>query len=286
MNNQRKSALGRGLESLIPTTSVAQEGERILEIPLDEISSNPYQPRFSFKEESLNELAESIKTHGVLEPIILRRITVGYELIAGERRLRAAEIAGLNSIPSVVRLLNEKQAAEIALVENIQREDLNVLEEAQAYRRLLLEFSYTQEELAQKVGKSRSHVANTIRLLNLPAEIQEDLVQEELSMGHARALLSLSTARQLFYSQLVKERRLSVRQLEQMVKSLDQPKKRDKDKKSKAKSSHVRFWESKLKSSLQTKAKIVNKSKGGHIEISFFDEEDLARIMELLIGEM
>lgn len=285
MNSQRKSALGRGLQSLIPTSTEVQEGERILEIPLVEIASNPFQPRLQFNQEALAELAESIKAHGVLEPVILRRVEQGYELIAGERRLKAAEIAGLNTIPGVVRILNDLQAAEIALVENIQREDLNPLEEAQGFKRLLLEFNYTQEELGQKVGKSRSHVANIMRLLNLPKEIQKDLLDGLISMGHARALLPLSQSRQFFYNQLVKDKGLNVRQLEQMIRSLDDRTKDQKKKQRSGKNSHLRYLESQIKSALQTKARIVAKEKGGHIEIVYFDEEDLQRIVELLAGE-
>jgi len=285
MSIPKKAALGRGLGVLIPTEPEVQEGEMIQQIPLDEIVSNPYQPRRHFDEESLRELAESIQQVGVLEPVILRRIESGYELIAGERRLRAAVVAGLSTIPSVIRLLNDQQVAEMALIENIQRENLNALEEANAYQRLILEFHYKQEELAIKVGKSRPHISNTLRLLQLPQEVQQELIQGHISMGHARALVTLKPTQQLFYTQLVINRNLSVRQLESMIQSVTEGKSsgvKKADKLDGSKGAWFKHWESKLKSSLQTKAKIVRKEKGGRIEISYFDEEDLLRLLDQL----
>lgn len=285
MSSPKKVALGRGLSALIPVEAELQEGEMIQQIPLEQIVSNPFQPRRHFDEDSLRELGESIKQVGVLEPVIVRVVESGFELIAGERRFRAASLAGLTAIPAIVRLMNDQQVAEMALIENIQREDLNALEEAQAYQRLILEFHYKQEELAGKVGKSRPHISNTLRLLQLPPEVQEDLIQGHLSMGHARALVPLKPSQQLFYTQLVRNRNLSVRQLESMIQSVSESRKpntKKQDPKEERKSAVLRHWESKLKSSLQTRAKIVNKEKGGHIEISYYDEEDLLRLLELL----
>lgn len=288
MSSPKKSALGRGLSALIPVDSELQEGEMIQQIPLEQIVSNPFQPRRHFDEDSLRELGESIKQVGVLEPVIVRVVESGFELIAGERRFRAASLAGLTAIPAIIRLLNDQQVAEMALIENIQREDLNALEEAQAYQRLILEFRYKQEELAIKVGKSRPHISNTLRLLQLPPEVQQDLIQGHLSMGHARALVTLKPSQQMFYTQLVKNRNLSVRQLESMIQSVSEKKKpnnKKDDTKDEPKSAVFRHWESKLKSSLQTRAKIVRKDKGGRIEISYFDEDDLMRLLDILTTE-
>jgi ParB family chromosome partitioning protein len=288
MSSPKKVALGRGLSALIPMESEVLEGEMIQQIPLEQIVSNPFQPRQHFDEDSLRELSESIRQVGVLEPVLVRIIETGFELVAGERRFRAAALADLTTIPAVVRLLNDQQVAEMALIENIQREDLNALEEAQAYQRLILEFRYKQEELAIKVGKSRPHISNTLRLLQLPLEVQQELIHGHISMGHARALVTLKPAQQLFYTQLVKNRNLSVRQLENMIQSVSESKKTNNKKeelKEGSKSAWFKHWESKLKSSLQTKAKIVRKEKGGRIEISYFDEEDLLRLLDVLTIE-
>jgi len=288
MSSPKKAALGRGLSALIPMESEVLEGEMIQQIPLEQIVSNPFQPRQHFDEDSLRELSESIRQVGVLEPVLVRIIETGFELVAGERRFRAAALAELTTIPAVVRLLNDQQVAEMALIENIQREDLNALEEAQAYQRLILEFKYKQEELAVKVGKSRPHISNTLRLLQLPLEVQQELILGHISMGHARALVTLKPTQQLFYTQLVKNRNLSVRQLENMIQSVSESKKSNSKKeepKDGPKSAWFKHWESKLKSSLQTKAKIIRKEKGGRIEISYFDEEDLLRILDVLTTE-
>jgi ParB family chromosome partitioning protein len=288
MSSPKKAALGRGLSALIPMEPEVLDGEMIQQIPLEQIASNPFQPRQHFDEDSLRELSESIRQVGVLEPVLVRIIETGFELVAGERRFRAAALAELTTIPAVVRLLNDQQVAEMALIENIQREDLNALEEAQAYQRLILEFKYKQEELAVKVGKSRPHISNTLRLLQLPLEVQQELIQGHISMGHARALVTLKPTQQLFYTQLVKNRNLSVRQLENMIHSVSESKKSNskiEEPKDGPKSAWFKHWESKLKSSLQTKAKIIRKEKGGRIEISYFDEEDLLRILDVLTTE-
>lgn len=281
----KKPALGRGLSALIPGEPVVQDGETIRQLALNEIVSNPYQPRRQFDEEGLRELAESIRQYGILEPIIVRTVETGYEIVAGERRWRAAALVGLQTVPAVVRLLNDQQVAEMALIENIQREDLNALEEAQAYQRLILEFHYKQEDLAAKVGKSRPHISNTLRLLQLPQEVQKELVMGYISMGHARAMLSLKPAQQLFYTELVKNRNLSVRQLENMIQAVHVGKKpvtKGTNSPTGLKGSWLKHWELKLKSTYQTKAKIVHKDKGGKIEISYFDQDDLERILEML----
>lgn len=283
----KKTGLGRGLSSLIPTEPESQIGEQIQQIAINEIKTNPYQPRSGFQPEGLQELANSIKEHGVLEPLILRIVADGYELVAGERRWRAAAMVGLKTVPAVVRMLSDKQAAEMALIENIQRQDLNAIEEATAYQRLILEFGYLQEELADKVGKSRPHVTNILRLLQLPREIQAELINGSISMGHARALLPLKLALQLLYVELVKSKNLSVRQLEDLVQATLKPDKallKEKIEALTKRSALIQHWESQLKTTLQTKARIKPKGKGGKIEITFFDEEELQRLLDRLIN--
>ena len=209
--------LGRGLGALIPELEVA-ESEGRLEIPIGQIRANPFQPRREFDPIKLGELAESIREHGVLQPVLLRRMEGGYELVAGERRMRAAEMAGLAKIPAVIGDFADSAMMEIALVENLQREDLNPIEEAEAYRRLLDEFGLTQEEVAQKVGKSRPAIANTLRLLNLPAPVREDLSAGRTTVGHARAILGLkSEGEQLDAWKDVVSSVMSVRETEELV---------------------------------------------------------------------
>lgn len=186
-----KRGLGKGLGALIPVAEPEDE-ETVREINIEDIRPNSFQPRRAFDEEKLAEMAESVRTHGILQPVVVRSIIGGYELVAGERRWRAAQLAGLVRIPAVIRELSEGEMMEVALIENIQREDLNPLEEAEAFKILLTEFGLTQEELAQRVGKSRSHIANILRLLNLTPEVQSYVSRGTITMGHARALLALS----------------------------------------------------------------------------------------------
>ena len=283
----KKTGLGRGLSSLIPTEPEFQSGEQIQQIAVSEIKANPYQPRSGFQAEGLQELANSIREHGVLEPLILRLVADGYELVAGERRWRAAAMVGMKTVPAVVRLLSDKQAAEMALIENIQRQDLNAIEEATAYQRLILEFGYSQEELADKVGKSRPHLTNILRLLQLPREIQAELINGSISMGHARALLPLKPALQLLYVELIKSKNMSVRQLEDLVQATLQPDKAQVKAKAETLTKRMALlshWESQLKTILQTKARIKSKGKGGKIEITFFDEDELQRLLDRLIN--
>ena len=192
MNKPR--GLGKGLGALIPDYDDTENQGPQLEVAIETVTPNPYQPRKEFSAEKLNDLAESIKIHGVIQPLLVRDYQGEYQLIAGERRLRASKLAGLTTVPVVVREMTDQAMMEVALVENIQREDLNPIEEAEAYRRLMDEFQLTQEDIAKKVGKSRPTVANTLRLLNLPSELQADLANGNLTTGHARALLSLKTA--------------------------------------------------------------------------------------------
>lgn len=251
------------------------EGSRKSEIDIDSIRPNPYQPRRTFDEAKLNELAKSIETHGVFTPILVKEAVQGYELIAGERRLRAAKLANLKKIPAVVVEFDDQQMMEIALLENIQREDLNAIEEALGYEKLIARLGYTQEELAKRIGKSREHVANMLRLLKLPKTVQQHVVDGKLSMGHVRALLSLKDEQRM---EEVADKaialHLSVRAVETMVKNINNPKEEVK----KEKDIHLQAVEKKLQRKFQTKVRIDQK----HIAITYVDQDDLNRILELL----
>lgn len=273
--------LGKGLDALIPALEV-EENDQIVEVPHSEIRPNPYQPRKDFDEKALAELAESIKEHGVIQPIIVRKSIKGYELVAGERRLRASEKAGLSKVPVVVREFSNEQIMEIALIENLQRENLNAIEVALAYEKLMKHFSLTQEELAKKVGKSRPHVANFLRLMQLPQEIQDFVSRGTLSMGHARALLGLEDdGLKIKIAQEVIKKDLSVRQVEEMIKNYSQPVSRETKEKPK-KDVFLSQVEEKLRDTFATSVQIKRGKGKGKIEIEFFTDEDLERIMEII----
>ena len=276
--------LGKGLDALIPSLDVA-ENDQIIDIRCTEIRPNPYQPRKEFDEKALDELAESIKEHGVIQPLIVRRGSIkGYELVAGERRLRATERAGLDKVPVVVREFSNEQIMEIALIENLQRENLNAIEVAVAYDKLMKHLSLTQEELAKKVGKSRPHVANFLRLMQLPQEVQNFVSRGTISMGHARALLAVEDDQlKIKIAEEVVKRDLSVRQIEELVKNLSQPVSREINEKPK-KDVFITQFEERLRDCFGTSVQIkVAKGNGkGKIEIDFFTNEDLERIMEII----
>jgi len=275
-----KHGLGRGLDALIPTE---QEGiETIQEINIDEIVVNNKQPRKDFDEEKLEELAASMEQHGVLQPVILRKVGRGYELVAGERRWRAAAKAGIKKIPAVVKELSDGDVLEIALIENLQREDLNPIEEASAYKQLMDEFGLTQEELAKRVGKSRSQIANTLRLLNLEEEILKFIFEGKLTAGHARALLSIEDKKLRYgLAKKISNEGLSVRQAEQLAQNLLQ-KKEKKSSRQTAISPIMSDIAEKLQQSLGTKVRIRGSEKRGKIEIEFYSSEELERILEVI----
>lgn len=275
-----KHGLGRGLDALIPTE---QEGrETIQEINIDEIVVNDKQPRKDFDEEKLEELAASMEQHGVLQPVILRKVGRGYELVAGERRWRAAAKAGIKKIPAVVKELSDGDVIEIALIENLQREDLNPIEEASAYRRLMDEFGLTQEELAKRVGKSRSQIANTLRLLNLEEEILKFILEGKLTAGHARALLSIEDKKLRYeLAKKICADGLSVRQAELLAQNLLQKKKK-KSSRQAAISPIMSDIAEKMQQSLGTKVRIKGSEKRGKIEIEFYSSEELERILEVI----
>ena len=281
-----RRALGRGLDALIPgagratTTSEPISGRASNDtvVAIDQIRPNPRQPRVEFDEAALAELVASIRIQGVIQPLLVRRLPDGdYELIAGERRLRAAKRAGLTHVPIFSREISDVESLEIALVENIQRDDLSPLEEAAAYQRLIDEFGHTQEEVAERVGKSRPAVANALRLLRLPESIKQDLSRGRLTAGHARVLLSIDGAdAQLRASKQIQARRMSVRDAEQLAatrKGAASPVARD---------PHRGAVERELSTALGTRVRITLKGRGGRIEIEFYSQEELQGLVERL----
>ena len=278
---EKRPALGRGLSALIPETPVMPAAaDRGLDIDIDLLRPNPAQPRTTVDDARIGELPRSIKANGVIQPIVVRRSEKGYEIIAGERRWRAAQQAGLLKVPVVVRDVPDDRLLALALIENLQREDLNPIEEAQAYRRLADEYHLTQEQIAEAIGKDRSSVANFMRLLKLPREVRENLSAGTLSMGHARALLALpDESAQLRISREIVSRNLSVRETEAMArKGLEPAAPREETQKD----VHTRAAEEKLRFALGTRVRIVRKGKGGRIEVDFQSETELQRLYEQL----
>jgi ParB family chromosome partitioning protein len=279
----KKGGLGKGLDALIPSLSI-NDDDKVLEIPLAQLRPNPYQPRKTFDEDAIRELAESIKEHGVIQPIIVREVLKGYEIIAGERRFRASQLSGKATIPAVVRSFSDQQVMEIALIENVQREDLNALEIAAAYQNLIDTFKLTQEELSMKVGKSRSHIANFLRLLQLPAEIKDYVSRGTLSMGHARAIITITDPKvQKELAKKVIEENWSVRQLEEAVQNLQAKKKpAAKVNKGKKRDPFISSVEEELREILQTTVKVKHERNKGKIEIAYYSMEDFDRLLDLL----
>jgi ParB family chromosome partitioning protein len=291
---EKRSALGKGLSALIPDTPLGppQPGPLpgVLELEIDRLTPNDYQPRLNIDDARLEQLAASIRANGVIQPIVVRKVDDGYRIIAGERRWRAARLAGLTRVPVVVKEVSgdatEQRVLQMALVENIQRDDLNPIDEAKAYRRLADEFTLTQDAIASAVGKDRATVANTLRLLKLPGDVQELVASGELSMGHARALLALAGEQsQRQVAREVKARGLSVRETEALVKrELEGASRENRTARPAAPAAdvHTRAAEDKLKLQLGTRVRIRRKGKGGRIEIDFTNEDELIRIYEAL----
>jgi len=284
----KKRALGRGLEQLfnnenLDLNSFEQKvyetatNEEIIDINLNELRANPYQPRKIFKDEALNDLSESIKEHGVFQPIIVKKSIKGYEIIAGERRVRASRMAGLEKIPAIIRNLNDEQMMEIALLENLQRENLSAIEEAIAYKSMIEKLNLTQEELSKKVGKSRSHITNILGLLRLPKEVQEMVANNQISIGHARVLSKLEDNEKIIeMAREIVERKIPVRELEQEAESKE--KKVKIERRTKTNNNDFKYVEELLREKLDTKVKIKDKK----IEITFTNVADLNRILEVL----
>ena len=296
-----KRGLGKGLDSLIPTnvmmesevkhatvstaSSPEEEKDGTLMVKLSKVEPNREQPRKNFDEDSLQELAESLKQFGMLQPILVQNRGDYYEIIAGERRWRAAKIAGLKEVPVIVRDYSEQEIMEISLIENIQREDLNPIEEALAYKRLLEEFHLKQDEVAERVSKSRTAVTNSMRLLKLCDEVQKMVVDDMISTGHARALISIEDPEeQYLIAQKIFDEKLSVREVEKLVKDLHKPPKPPKEENKTLQAIYQEISE-RLKQSLSTKVSVSAKQNGaGKIEIEFYNHEDLERLLERITG--
>ena len=276
----KKFALGKGLGALIPD-DINEGNEGKLMISLNKIKSNIDQPRKSFDNEKIAELAESIKNHGIIQPLILKENDGGYIIVAGERRWRAAKMVGLKEVPAIVMDLTEKQVLEISLIENIQRQDLNPIEEALAYKKLLSDFDLTQEELSKRIGKSRAAITNTIRLINLDSRVQQYVIDGIISEGHGRALLSLEDGElQYIYSQKVIDEKLSVRELEKLIRNASL--KSEKSEKNEELNPYYKDVRDRLQNYFGTKVNLSSKKNRGKIEIEYYSEEDLERILYII----
>jgi ParB family chromosome partitioning protein len=278
---EKRPALGRGLSAHIPDAPASPHTARPLEVDTDLLTPNRFQPRTTMDDGRIEELARSIRSNGIIQPIVVRKADTGYEIVAGERRWRASQRAGLLKVPIVVRDIPDDRLLAVALIENLQREDLNPMEEAHAYRRLADEFHLTQEQIADAVGKDRSSVANVIRLLRLPLEVRENVAAGAIAMGHARALLSLpDEASQLRWGREVVSKQLSVRETEVIVKKALAP---EAPREVPQKDVHTRAAEDRLRFALGTAVRIVRKTKGGRIEIDFTSEEELQRLYDQMV---
>ncbi len=278
-----RKALGKGLGALIPDIEGSlEEKEASLYCNISEIQLNPYQPRTLFNQEKIEDLANSIKEKGVIQPLLVKKVGNDYQLIAGERRLRAAKKAGVTKVPVIVKNVSDAEQLEYALIENLQRENLNPIEEAEAYKRLMNKFDYTQQKLSQALSKNRATVANLLRLLKLPAEVKKSLAQEEITMGHARSLLSLSEPqKQREAYRIVVRKGLSVRETEKLVKKLTLVKKKKVPEKGLV---DLEYMRNDLRQWLGTQVKITTSGKKGKIIIEFYSSEELERIIERIRG--
>ena len=282
----KKRGLGKGLSALIPDEPLADlfneeaNKDSILDIEISLIKPNESQPRQEFGKDSLDDLKDSIEQYGIIQPIVVRKKDDKYEIIAGERRWRAAKAASLKEVPCIIKEVDDKQAIKLALIENIQRQNLNPIEEAYAFKGLMKDYNLTQEEVAEAVGKSRSYIANTVRLLNLDKEIIDYMVKGKITRGHGRALLGItSTEERIKAAKSIVNNKTNVRETEKMVKK--QNKIKDKNRETK-KDPFIKEIEENLMSSLGTKVKLITKKNGGKIEIEFYGHEDLERIIEII----
>lgn len=278
-----RKALGRGLSALLPDRIPSAGSDELMELDIDRVVPNENQPRSTFHEDKLEELAQSIREVGVMQPIVVRRVGPSYQIVAGERRWRAAQRAGLTRIPAVIKEVPDDKVLELALIENIQREELTPIEEAHAYQRLMEEMGWTQEELAAHVGKDRATVSNMVRLLRLPLDVQKLVEDRVISMGHARALLSLNNdALQRKLAQVIAEKQLSVRDAEALVKRAIKGETVVAPTAERPVDPNVKAAEDKLSKTLNTKVRIASKGRGGSIEIEYYSAEDLDRIYSWL----
>ena len=278
---ERHTGLGRGLEALIPQTTPI--GSAPVEIPITRIRGNPYQPRQRVEQKALESLASSIAIHGVLQPVIVTEVLDGYQLVAGERRVRAAQMAGLDHVPAIVRQLADRDQLAIAIVENVQRADLNAMEEAHAYRQLADEFDLTQDEIATRVGRARSTVANTLRLLDLEPSVQQALSDGNITEGHARALAGASPTGQRQLVEAVMARGLTVRQTEELVRRIrERPQTQTRT--ATETDTNMDRLEEDLRRALGTKVVLARSRKGGRIVIEYYSDEELSRLFDRLTG--
>ena len=275
----KRKVLGRGLSALLPGPSEREPD--FLRIPVSEIRGSGQQPRRSFAPEELRDLVESIREKGVLQPVIVRPTAAGYELVAGERRLRAAQAAGVGTIPAIVKKFSDRESLEAALVENVQRADLNAIELAEAYQRLAAEFSLSHEEIARRVGKDRVTVANTVRLLRLPADVKQAVVDGRLSAGHARALLSAPAGRLVAIFEVALRKDLSVREVERLCQEGERKGTRRKPQRH---DPHLKDLEDRLSRMGGTRVRVRGTPKKGRIEVSYFSEGEFQRLCEILFG--
>ncbi|MCK4592140.1 ParB/RepB/Spo0J family partition protein [Candidatus Parcubacteria bacterium] len=289
----KKTSLGTGLSSLIPNKLNKENNtplekkkfsssNEVVKIPIENVAPNPNQPRYYFDEDNLKELSESIKEHGVIQPILVTKIGNNkYELIAGERRLQATKLAGIKEIPAIVRLATNQEKLELALIENVQRHNLNPIEEAKAYKKLQTEFNLTQEEIAKKTGKSRSAIANIVRLLDLPVEIQRGIIEEKITEGHARAIIGLKNPeKQRALYELILKNNLTVRGTENKAREVTIH--THKRKIIKQTDSYIQDLEDKIQQKLGTKVQIKKRGTSGKITIDFFSEEEFEKIIKIL----
>ena len=283
IRSDRPQGLGRGLAALIPQRAAPSSGS--IEIPLSRIRENPRQPRLRIADDALATLAESIRQHGVIQPILVTETIDGYQLVAGERRVRASRLAGLERIPAIVRQLADRQQLELALVENLQREDLDPIEAARAYRQLMDDFAFTQEDLSSRVGRARSTVANTLRLLDLHPSVQDAIAAGAISEGHGRAIGGAQVELQEHVLQTVMDDDLSVRQAEELVRRLREPRAvRETVAAQPAQDADVERVEEDLRRSLGTKVRLTRTRRGGRITIEYYGEDELARLYQRLVG--
>ncbi len=274
----KRSVLGKGLDALIPAEKV---GQGYVTLGIDEIRPNTFQPRKDFDEEAINELAASIQEKGIIQPIVVRKNMNAYEIIAGERRWRAAQRVGLTKIPVIIKDVSDREVLELALVENLQREDLNPIEEATAYGQLIEDFGLTHEEISKRIGKERSTITNQLRLLKLPEEVREALIKGEITAGHARALLGLESPNKMKeVLEAIRKEKLSVRKTEKLVQKLLA------DKQTAIKSHdidpYIKHLTEELKKALGTQVKIIDKGGEGRIEIEYYSKDELERLIEIL----
>lgn len=282
---EQRKALGRGFSALLqPAADIApKEVESVRQIAIEQIALSPYNPRNHFDQEKLDELAQSIRVKGVIQPVLVRKSGERFELVAGERRLRASKLAGFTQIPAVISELTDQEVLEVALIENIQRHDLNPVEEGRAYKNLLEQHGYTQDELARRIGKSRPAIANLIRLLNLPPALQSDLAEGRLSQGHARCLLGLDAEeRQVSLGQQASQAGWTVRELEKRVQQEKEPANKPKKTPQPKLDKELELCRQRIESKLATKVKITPKGQGGRIELDYADLDDFNRIFSLL----